>query len=989
MSEPKLISPLLDGYTLGAPVSEHNGIVCYPAIKENSEKKYIVKIISVPASQTQMDALVLAGAYKDAEGAMEYFKRVAQDIVSEAQLLKELSRLEGFLSYEGWQLEPITRHRLGYEVYLVGTYKRSFDKYVRRNPVTHLEAMNLAMDLCSALSICRQAGAVYVDLKPGNIFISENKEYRIGDLGFIRLEALNQTLPQKYISPYTPPELNDPMESVNLTVDTYAVGMILYQLYNEGKLPEPAQDDGSVASPVNADYELAEIILKAIHSQPEERWQDPGQMGQALVAYMQRNEVTDTPITPYTPIDPEAQNVQLPREEEPVPVNRTETEEPDTSVQEPAPEPEGDDNLPGESAETPAEAEPETEDTNTVQPDDGTSEESAVQEEETESETDIRQAVPQDSYSVTLSEDLARYFAKADDLIAHEVPIGVIIPEIPDAPDPFAFATEDSIEAADLNTPFDPVMDTGNVAVKEKKSKRFLSTERKKKVKRFLSGMLAVVLFAGLCFAGLWYYQNIYMQSVEEIRIEGEKDRLQVYVESDIRDELLTVSCADNYGNVMQSAVAGGMAEFSGLLPNTMYTVSLEIDGFHSLAGQTSEVFTTQTTTNITAFSAVTGPEDGSVVLNFTVDGDEPEEWNLICSTANEEDRRISVTGHTATVEDLSLGREYVFTLDAGEDLSLSGKTSLTFLASRLILAEDLTVTTTDGTDMTIRWNTPGDTVVESWNVRCYSENGYEHTSTVTETEVYLPNIDPSEAYTVEVTAAGMTQPARSSITANPVNITALKVDDSDADQLTVRWEFSGTKPEKGWLLMYSIDGNKDMSVIKCANASASISPKLPEAKYSFTLQAVDGVSVFNNVHSYECPAAPGYDANQLKEADITMHLLKTPAKDNWSYDNTGSDAFTDQFKAGDPISIVLYAQPEFYLPGTDIQVMYVIRDAYGNIIPDYCSVQKENWRSIWYTGSYHYAELDLPKAPDVPGKYHLHMYIDGASVAQAEFTVE
>ena len=58
MSEPKLISPLLDDFSMGAALSEHDGVRCYPALKENSEKKYIVKIVSIPASQSQVDALL-------------------------------------------------------------------------------------------------------------------------------------------------------------------------------------------------------------------------------------------------------------------------------------------------------------------------------------------------------------------------------------------------------------------------------------------------------------------------------------------------------------------------------------------------------------------------------------------------------------------------------------------------------------------------------------------------------------------------------------------------------------------------------------------------------------------------------------------------------------------------------------------------------------------------------------------------------------------
>ena len=62
MSEPKLISPLLDNFLMGDPISEHNGIRCCPAMDQETEKKYIVKIISLPSSETQLNALLLTGA---------------------------------------------------------------------------------------------------------------------------------------------------------------------------------------------------------------------------------------------------------------------------------------------------------------------------------------------------------------------------------------------------------------------------------------------------------------------------------------------------------------------------------------------------------------------------------------------------------------------------------------------------------------------------------------------------------------------------------------------------------------------------------------------------------------------------------------------------------------------------------------------------------------------------------------------------------------
>ena len=298
MSIPNLISPLLDGFTMGNAMSSHDGVRCYPAIKENSDDKYIVKIISIPASQVQLDALLLTGAYKAPADAMDYFKDVSDGVVKEAEHLQRLSKLDGFLAYEGWQVVPMEDGKLGYKVCLFSPYKRSLEKYMRRSLMTHLEAVNLGLDLCAALAVCRRAGLLYVDLKPGNIFISRDKTYRIGDLGFVELDSLQYTsLPGKYRSPYSPPEARNDLNTLNDTVDIYALGMILYQIYNDGALPEQPKDPTEAfPAPANADYEISAIIMKALSPDPKDRWQDPIAMGQALVSYMQRNGVNDTPI---------------------------------------------------------------------------------------------------------------------------------------------------------------------------------------------------------------------------------------------------------------------------------------------------------------------------------------------------------------------------------------------------------------------------------------------------------------------------------------------------------------------------------------------------------------------------------------------------------------------------------------------------------------------------------------------------------------------
>lgn len=1006
MQDPQCISPLLDGFTMGSPMSSRSGIECCPAIQETTEEKYIVKIISVPATQRQLDAMLLAGAYKDPADAMDYFREMGEGIMKEAELLRELSKLDGFLSYDGWQMVPITRKRLGYYVYLLSPYRRSLEKYIRQHPVTHLEALNLSLDLCSALSACRQAGSLYVDLKPGNIFVSEKKEYQIGDLGFLSLDSLRySTIPDRCRSVYTPPELFDPMNPVNLTVDTYAVGMILYQLYNDGTLPfRDKAPEEALPSPLNADYELAEIIMKAIHPDPAQRWEDPKDLGQALVSYMQRNVVNDVPITPYTPLEqtqPQEQaDADAPAESaEPAAGDAAgaeaavSSEEPVSGEEPPAPE---EPEVPADEEAVPADAQPDdpapsgeapgepAEDAAEEAEEALTSPPEQEQDDTAPSEQDAEELLPHE-----MSDELSRIMAKADDLISHEPPEGVVLPQIPDPPDPFAFAREDAEDPDDSDVPKEPLMEEPEepAAVPGKKGGSFASQKGKRRAKKLIATLALLLTLSAAGFGSYWFYQNMYLQTVRAIDIDGTRESLTVTIDSNIKDSLLRVICSDKSGNAVSQSVVNGQATFTGLTPDTLYTVRLEIDGFHSLVGQTSDNFTTDTTTTITTLTPTAGETDGSVILSFTVEGTVPEEWTLSYMAPGEEEQVLTFTGNTVSITDLTVGKLYTFVLDAGDNLSVSGETTLEYMASRLIQAQNVQLSSDSSDTVTVHWTAPGDTVVDSWQVRCYSENGYDQSQTVAQAQAQFTGIDPAAAYTLEITAEGMTQPARASLTANPIRVSGFQTEES-ASQLTLRWDYTGTAPAEGWLLMYSIDGSSVPNVLKCTDASAAISPRVPGAKYRFTLQSADGSTVLNNSYTYQCPQAPDLDEHNLTAGKISGKLLPTPDKTGWRMDSLEGDAYTDQFAPGQSISLVLHADAEFYLPGYEMEILYVLRDSYGNVRLDLLGQEKTYWSKFWSPGDSHYGELTLPQVPQSPGSYTLSLYFDGAFVGEFPFTV-
>lgn len=979
MSEPKLISPLLDGFAIGAPMSSRSGVCCCPAIKEKSPKKYIVKIISIPASQVQLDALLLTKAYKDPADAMEYFKAQADSILEEAAFLTQLSKLEGFLPYEGWQLAPMKKNELGYDVYLLSPYRRSLEKYMRRRPMTHLDAVNLGLDLCAALSVCRRSGRICADVKPSNIFVSQEKEYRIGDLGFVPLNTLRYTsLPDRCRSPYMPPETRDLLGTLNDTVDTYAVGMILYQLYNGGNLPDLPEDlSQPLPKPQYADEEMAEILLKACAPKPEDRWNNPIDMGQALVSYMQRCTVNDTPIAPRLE-DAAADESDA----QPAQTSDAAEETIDFSI---APVEKVQDQRTAEAWE--------------IIPEGGA--EAIYEDAGTETLTpETPEPPPERPEAEEAPEAMEESSRAADTLSSQDPPAGPTEPQ-PQLEDqePDHLAEEDfSRELEELNQLLSDGAEKKPVPLShERKSVSGGEPSPQKKVKpekkhsggrTVLITVLILLLLAAAGFGGITFYRNYYLQPIDSLQVEGTQNKITVTVTTSIDPAGITVTCTDVYGNTTRSPLRNGQAVFSDLNPDSLYKIQLETDGLHKLTGEISDIFTTPPITEIVGISAVTGPEDGSVFLSMTVKGNDPESWTATCFAEDEQPITQDFTGHNVTIKGLTVGKTYAIRIDAGDGTQLVGNTQAEFTASSLVMAQDMIITAHSGTSFTLRW-TPPDTSDIVWTVRCYG-SGYDEYQEVSGNEVTFDGISESAAYTVEITAQGMTQSARLDVSANPINVTGFHVsEDSEEGSLQISWEYDGLAPQGGWLLMYSIDGNTTQNIEETENPVMEIPQFIPGAQYTFTVSSPDSVSIFNDVHTYTAKNAKVYSGHALTGYKITARSLVTPDTQGWTQSSVRSRDYTSSFTLGQSISLVLQATVNFYLDQDDIQIMYVIRDSEGKVVPGLLGQESKDWHDLWSPADYHFCELTLPHVPEKAGNYTVDVYFDGQSLVSVPFTIE
>ena len=1026
MSIPKSVSPLLDNILIGDAISEHHGIRCYPAMHKDTGDKYIVKVISLPPSQTQVDALKLAGVVSDDDSIRHYFQERSIETITEIETLQALSRHEGFMPCEGYQLEP-SEDGLGFDIYMLSPYRRSLERQFTKRPFTQLDAINLGMDICSALMACRRNGYLFVNLKPNNIYLTPNGEFKISDLGFLNMGNLKYaTIPSQYISDYTAPEMKDAFATPNTSIDIYALGAILYSVYNGGVLP--SVDADVPPAPQYADEELAAIIVKACSKNPEDRWEDPAQMGQALVNYMQKNGAEDLPIVPPAPVEPEisaSDEQEADREIQSIAALIADVE--DEPVAEEASvtdaEPESDASIDEEPVcedteqltDAPAEEDPEADDsiaeisalvTDALSSQDEASVDAAdddVPAEETAedaaAEDDGEEIDETESEDAPITEsddenDIDAIIAQADALAALEVPSPVVPAEPSDIAElEAALATE--ITECSEEAPADDVdeipqddsaEDSADDSVDDSDEYDEGEEEprRRSPVLKILLAVLIVLLLAAGAFC---FYKFYYMKTVDDIQLEGKQDRLTVFVTSEAEDSLFNVTCTASDGTKTVVPLINGMVEFSGLAPDTEYTITVGVNGFHGINGDITDTYHSPAETEIIDCTVVTGNMLGSAVISFNVEGPDSEHWVLTYKAEGDtQEQTVTFAGHTHTLMGLEKDVVYTGVITPVEDLYLVESAPISFTTTDLIQASDLHISSFEGNALTAQWTAPEEFTVTGWTVICTNDAGFKKSIETAETTATFTDLDTTKAYSVDVIAVGQSMKQSVSIGANAVTVKNIQADSSTTGVLKLSWEAT-TIPDGGWVVHYTAGDCPTEFTQACSENNVSILPVIPATVYKIVIKAADDSAVACPLYTYTTPDAVNFSAvyggDAVNNGNLQFSMCKTPAKADWKHSDVKGSDYTTRFSAGQKASFVVFLNKVYGKNYDDFYISYVVKGEDGSII-DISSV-KTAWTNMWYKN---YCELDMPFMPADAGKYTVSIYFNGQFVTTQSFNI-
>jgi serine/threonine-protein kinase len=162
------------------------------------------------------------------------------------------------------------------------------------------EAVRLAIQATRALEAAHGAGVVHRDLKPQNLFLTDEGELKLLDFGVaMALAETDAEKRQKGFAVFGTPEYMAPEqvagEPVDARCDLYALGCVLYELVTGsrpfegspvvvmGKQMREEAERPSVRSPsIRMPRELEAVILRALAKSKDDRFGSAGEMREAL-----------------------------------------------------------------------------------------------------------------------------------------------------------------------------------------------------------------------------------------------------------------------------------------------------------------------------------------------------------------------------------------------------------------------------------------------------------------------------------------------------------------------------------------------------------------------------------------------------------------------------------------------------------------------------------------------------------------------------------
>ena len=282
------------------------------------QEKAALKIVSRPKDDNEIDDYYANGY--DQESIIASYENEIRDYVQEYRLMKELQGQSNIVSCDDFTVVP-HENGIGGDIFIRMELLTSLQQILKDRMLSIEEIIKLGKDISRALILCESKNIIHRDIKPVNIMVSQFGDFKLGDFGVSKIMDHETHATVMGTPEYEAPEIKH-MEKYGQAVDIYSLGITLYWLLNNRRMPFIGADEQitparrseamekryagkeKLPKPKNGSKRLKEIVLKACEYDPANRYASAQEMYDALDA-LGNEKPTVYPIPVKKPENPD------------------------------------------------------------------------------------------------------------------------------------------------------------------------------------------------------------------------------------------------------------------------------------------------------------------------------------------------------------------------------------------------------------------------------------------------------------------------------------------------------------------------------------------------------------------------------------------------------------------------------------------------------------------------------------------------------------
>ena len=255
-----------------------------------------MKVIAVPQDPNEIRTFLRDGYAPETLRKMYDGSRAS--VLEEYQTMIKLKDCPNIVRCEDIEI-VMDPDGIGSKIYIRMELLTPMREYDKMRSFNEAEVIKLGSDICNMLVRCEAEGVVHRDIKPGNIMVSGQGDYKLGDFGIARSMDQSTITTRIGTMNYIAPEVYNG-KKYGHAADIYSLGLVIYWLLNNRRMPFFPQNDSEINSssaataqqlrmmgkpiprPVNGGTGIAGAVLKALAYDPGDRYQSAMEFGNEI-----------------------------------------------------------------------------------------------------------------------------------------------------------------------------------------------------------------------------------------------------------------------------------------------------------------------------------------------------------------------------------------------------------------------------------------------------------------------------------------------------------------------------------------------------------------------------------------------------------------------------------------------------------------------------------------------------------------------------------